>query len=135
MTHNHPFNEQREQFGIEQNSAFSPADIRTAYNNGITEVRMIIGNQTHSFSWNSDTSAYRARDFVNMVESETARANRRIQTATTRAQNQINRGANVNSTIRTMYQNQNRAINDLNSIFESESHQSLFGFAYRKGRT
>jgi len=132
LTHNHPYIEQMEQFGFEQTSILSPKDIMTSYENGISETRMVIGNETHIFKWNEGTSKYQAQQFADFVEETTDKANKTINQQMTRAQNKINRGEDVVKVATAMYSSRVKAIQSANRVFEYQNNQEVFGFTYRK---
>ena len=51
LTHNHSFSRVREQWGFRNKSVFSSADLELAYGYWLTQIRLAIGNERHSFKW------------------------------------------------------------------------------------
>ncbi|MCL2108707.1 MAG: hypothetical protein FWH20_05110 [Oscillospiraceae bacterium] len=51
VTHNHPFDPAMERTGFENTSAFSFRDIMRSIQYQPAEIRMVVGNEAHSFRW------------------------------------------------------------------------------------
>ena len=69
LTHNHPFSQQLE-LSDPNTSAFSSADLALAYQQKPKEIRMVIGNERHSFQWTGATKqeAQRFLDKLLVIE-------------------------------------------------------------------
>jgi hypothetical protein len=55
LTHNHPFHIDLEIHGYKNTSIFSSTDLLLAYQQKPNEVRMVVGDERHSFQWTTAT--------------------------------------------------------------------------------
>lgn len=139
FTHNHTYNKHLKGLGIENTSSFSSDDLMLAYQRNLQQVRMVIGNELHTFRW-SNPDKRQAERFLYQYEELDTELNIHINTAREKAEEAVVR-AEHNSTdhnrdiaIRATtayYREQKKQADKLNSFIESNQH---IGYIYRKER-
>ena len=135
LVHNHPFNAEIEQYGLVNTSVFSSSDLNTAFECGLKELRMVVGNEAHSFSWRENVAPKQVRELISMLSTETEIANRAIQTAQDKADSDVENGiiTNIHDYAAVVYGARVRAVDKVNSVLSDKNNQEAFGYDYRKG--
>ena len=139
LTHNHAYNHVLEDFGIVNTSAFSSDDLIIAYQQGLQEARMVIGNETHIFQWNNPQKRAAEHFFYNMdiLERE---YNESINAAKEKANIAINEADNnptlqneeaMEKAVIEFFKVQNSQADKINEFISSNQH---IGYVFRKER-